>query len=51
MKDEYVKFIRREQMRREKEFKVRCRGEDIIYNKVKSNYKKEEMSFAAEDAK
>ena len=42
MKDEYVKFIRREQMRREKEFKDRSHDTEIIYNKIKNNARKEE---------
>jgi len=31
-KDEYVKFIMREQQRREKEFKDRANNQDNIYN-------------------
>ena len=31
-KDEYVKFIMREQQRREKEFKDRASNQDNIYN-------------------
>jgi hypothetical protein len=32
MKDEYVKFIMREQLRREKEFKDKSTDRDNIYN-------------------
>lgn len=32
MKDDYVKFIMREQLRREKEFKDKCNDRDNIYN-------------------
>lgn len=32
MKDEYVKFIMREQLRRDKEFKVKSTDRDNIYN-------------------
>ena len=39
MKDEYVKFIMREQIRREKEFKEKSRDKEGIYNKIKHTYK------------
>ena len=32
MKDDYLKFLRREAIRREKEFSERVRNEEIIYN-------------------
>ncbi len=34
MKDDYVKFIMREQERREKEFKTKVQEKDNIYNQV-----------------
>ena len=34
MKDEYVKFIMREQLRREKEFKDKTADKDNIYNHI-----------------
>jgi hypothetical protein len=42
MKDEYVKYIMREQVRREKEFKDRSHDKEMIYNKIKNTYKKDE---------
>lgn len=39
MKDEYVKFIMREQIRREKEFKEKSRDKEGIYTKIKTTYK------------
>lgn len=41
MKDEYVKFIMREQLRREKEFKDKSSDRDNIYNQVTSKLKKD----------
>lgn len=44
-KDEYVKFIMREQLRREKEFKDKSNDRDNIYNQVTSKIKKDSNSF------
>ena len=41
MKDDYVKFIMREQLRREKEFKNRANDKDNIYSQVAQEIKKE----------
>lgn len=41
MKDDYVKFIMREQLRREKEFKDKSGDKDNIYNQVSSKIKKD----------
>lgn len=46
MKDDYIKFIRREQLRREKEFKDRSHDKEIVYNKIKNTFKSSESSFA-----
>lgn len=51
MKDEYVKFIMREQIRREKEFKEKSRDKEGIYTKIKTNYNKDDTSFSHDDHK
>ena len=40
MKDEYVKFIMREQLRREKEFKDKCNDRDNMYRQIQSEEEK-----------
>lgn len=51
MKDDYIKFIRQEQIRRENEFKQRVHDKDLIYNEVKKTCKLDELSFQNEDVK
>ena len=51
MKDEYVKFIRREQLRREKEFKEKSHDKEGIYTKIKTTQRKDDLNNQNEDHK
>ena len=48
-KDDYLKFIKREQIRREKEYKKRSHDKEIIYNRVKEECKKDELDLISHE--